>query len=75
MAVHGRPGTWNQVKAGAVSVPRNKVVPTPSEEVKRLEKNRTASDPVKVPHYENRPIAQVGATLVWWRTPVIMTKR
>ena len=60
ISVSRSPGAWNRVKAGAVSVPKNKVVNTPSEEVRRLEKNKTGSDPVKLPVYEHRPVAVVS---------------
>lgn len=61
----GALGVWNMVKAGTVTVPRNKVVHEPSEEVLRLEKAKTEQGPTlkKKPDAEHRHVDQIRAEL------------
>ncbi|XP_076445077.1 EF-hand calcium-binding domain-containing protein 6-like isoform X2 [Babylonia areolata] len=58
----GEPGEWNQLTYGDLTVPRNKLVMEPSEEVKRLQKSPT-DYPKAVGNKENRPVDQLRQEL------------
>ncbi|KAL8619052.1 hypothetical protein ACOMHN_020750 [Nucella lapillus] len=59
----GEPGDWNLLKHGIVTVPRNKVVNTPTEEVKQLQRSKTDMYPQPVVTRENRPVEQLRQEL------------